>query len=150
MTIRSIWWVAIVVCANSSAFAQEPVPAEPAPANESAPTAAPTSAAAPTPAVPAAKADAAPSPAAATPADAAAVPLAEGKLDAEKIMAAQKAGYTIKNENGETLLCRKELQTGSRLRHKTSCLTPREWDQLQTDTAQALRAIERRKPPMGR
>jgi predicted transglutaminase-like cysteine proteinase len=68
----------------------------------------------------------------------------EGELDADKIMAAQKAGYQIKNENGQTLLCRKDLQTGSRLRHKTSCLTAREWEQLQNDNAQVLKAIERR------
>ena len=64
-------------------------------------------------------------------------------------MAAQKAGYTIKNENGQQLLCRKELQTGSRLRHKTSCLTARQWEQLQNDTNLQLKSMERRPMAVG-
>jgi hypothetical protein len=69
----------------------------------------------------------------------------EGKLDQDKIMAAQKAGYEIRNENGETLLCRKDQKTGSRLRHTVSCMTAKQWEQLQSDTQQTLRTIERRR-----
>lgn len=75
---------------------------------------------------------------------AAANPLTEGELDADKIMAAQRAGYKIKNENGKTLLCRRDLQTGSHTRYRTSCLTAREWEQLKNDNEQVLKAIERR------
>lgn len=59
-------------------------------------------------------------------------------------MAAQKAGYRIKNENGQTLLCRRDKQTGSHARYRTSCLTAREWEQLSSDNAQILKALERR------
>lgn len=68
----------------------------------------------------------------------------EGELDAEKIMAAQRAGYKIRNENGQTLLCRRELQTGSRVRYNTSCLTPRQWAQLEEDTKLQLKTMERK------
>lgn len=142
-----IWLMGIAVCATSPAFAQEVAPAAPSPA----PAAAATAPQAATPAPPPADAKtvdkavvaqpAAPAPAAS--ATASASPL-EGELDADKIMAAQKAGYQIKNENGQTLLCRKDLQTGSRLRHKTSCLTAREWEQLQKDNELALKSMERR------
>lgn len=129
MDVRHAGLLAIVVGMTGIVFAEEPAPA-----------------AAPTPATPAAKVEPAPAPAAETkqeePAKSAAL---EGKLDQDKIMAAQKAGYEIRNENGELLLCRKELKTGSRLRHSVSCLTPKQWEQLQSDTAQTLRAIERRR-----
>ena len=131
-----IWLISIAVCIAAPAFAQEaastqpaaPVPATPAPAST------------PTAATPA-KVDAEPAPAeSAAPTD--------GKLDPEKIMAAQKAGYSIRNEGGQTLLCRKEMKTGSRVRSTVSCMTAREWEQLQSDTSQSLRAIERRRPAM--
>jgi hypothetical protein len=123
--------LAIAVGMTASVFAQGPTPAQPAPA--------PATPA--TPALPAERSadEAEPKP---EPAKSAAI---EGELDQDKIMAAQKAGYEIRNENGEVLLCRKELKTGSRLRHSVSCLTAKQWDQLQSDTAQTLRAIERRR-----
>jgi hypothetical protein len=128
MGARKIWLLAVLV--TGFAVADEPKPATPAPP----PTAA-TKADAPEPAASEAKQEQ-------TPAKSVAV---EGELDQDKIMAAQKAGYEIRNENGETLLCRKELKTGSRLRHTVSCLTPRKWEQLHSDTAHTLRAIERRR-----
>jgi hypothetical protein len=135
MDVRKAWLLAICVGATTHVFAQEPTPAQPAPAT------APTPATPATPAEPAAKAaDAVETKP--EPAKSAAV---EGELDQDKIMAAQKAGYEIRNENGEVLLCRKDPKTGSRLRHTVSCMTPKQWDQLQSDTAQTLRAIERRR-----
>jgi hypothetical protein len=124
MDVRKAWLLAIAVGTTAHVFAQEPTPATPA-----------------KPAEPAAKA-ADPIETKPEPAKSAAV---EGQLDQDKIMAAQKAGYEIRNENGEVLLCRKDLKTGSRLRHTVSCMTPKQWDQLQSDTAQTLRAIERRR-----
>ena len=59
-------------------------------------------------------------------------------------MAAQRAGYKLRNENGQTLLCRRELQTGSRVRYTTSCLTPRQWAQLEEDTKLQLKSMERK------
>ena len=135
--------VCVAVCLAGYVFAQEPTPAKPAP---------PTSATAPAPAAPAARADQpdnAKSDESAPSTEPSPAPAAvEGKLDAEKIMAAQKAGYTIRNEDGQTLLCRRELQTGSRVRYRTSCLTAREWDQLHSDTQQSLRVIERPRPAL--
>jgi hypothetical protein len=118
-------------------FAEEAAPAEPA---------APAAPQAATPAPPTADAKAiteTPT-AAAAPAANKANPLTEGEIDADKIMAMQKAGYQIKNENGQILLCKRDPQTGSRLRHKTSCMTAREWEQLQEENKLQLKALERR------
>src|SRR5689334_16719445 len=123
MEFRRAWLIAVATCVAAPVFAQESAPVQPA------------KAAAPVPATPAAApaadpkgsdttapaSDAKTSAASASPAS----PL-EGELDAEKIMAAQRAGYKIQNENGQQLLCRRDLQTGSRVRYKTSCLTARE------------------------
>ena len=136
MVIRQFCLMAVALCATVQVSAQEAAPAEPA-----APRAA-------TPAPPPSDSKATNATAAAETPTTAATPLSEGELDAEKIMAIQKAGYTIKNENGQTLLCRRDLQTGSRLRHKTSCMTARQWEQLQAENKLQLEALERR-PRMG-
>ena len=135
MDMRKVWLLAVAVGVTSHAFADEPTPAQPA--SPAAPTAA-------TPAVP--------KPAAMPPAKIETTPeepvkasALEGELDQDKIMAAQKAGYEIRNEHGEQLLCRREPKTGSRLRHTVSCMTPKQWEQLQSDTQQSLRTIERRR-----
>ena len=52
------------------------------------------------------------------------------KVDASNIAEAQAAGYKIVNKNGEQLLCRKTLLTGSRLKSTTSCLTQAQWTEL--------------------
>jgi hypothetical protein len=130
MDVRKVCLLAIVVGITARVFAQEPTPAQPGPTPA-------------TPATPVMPAEKSAEPEAKPElAKSAAI---EGELDQDKIMAAQKAGYEIRNENGEVLLCRKELKTGSRLRHSVSCLTAKQWDQLQSDTAQTLRAIERRR-----
>lgn len=129
MSVRKVWWLIIAVGMTSHVFAQEATPT-----------------AAPTPAIPAAKAeDAASTTAAAKQEPVAKSAAVEGKLDQDKIMAAQKAGYEIRNENGEVLLCRKEPKTGSRLRHTVACMTPKQWEQLQSDTQQSLRINEHRR-----
>jgi hypothetical protein len=136
MMFRQVWLMVVAISATGQVFAQQVAPAEPA-----APQAA-TPAPPPSGAKPASEAPAAPTPAAEANA------LTEGQIDADKIMAMQRAGYQIKNENGKVLLCRQDLQTGSRLRKKTSCMTAREWEQLQEDTKLQLKAIER-KPRFG-
>jgi hypothetical protein len=131
---RKVLLIAAVAGMTGQVFAQEVTPAQPA-----APQAA-------TPAPPPADAKAInETAAAAAPASAAdkANP-AEGQIDADKIMAMQKAGYQIKNENGQILLCKRDPQTGSRLRHKTSCMTAREWEQLQEENKMQLKSLERR------
>jgi hypothetical protein len=136
------WLIAVAICFALPAAAEESAAAQPTPQVA---TPVPATPAAPPPAeaAPAAKSEQAPAPKQES-SPGSAQPATEGELDAEKIMAAQKAGYQIRNENGQTLLCRKELQTGSRVRYRTSCLTAREWKQLEADNAQMLKAIERR------
>lgn len=147
MVLRRAWLIGITVCLAGYAVAQESAPVQPATPVPAKPAAAPANANA----MPAAKLEEPPSAGAteqaaeATPAEA----LAEGKLTADMIMAAQKAGYTIKNENGTQLLCRKDLQTGSRLRYKTSCLTAQQWEQLKADTDLQLKSMDRRPMAVG-
>jgi len=74
-------------------------------------------------------------------------PVAQGEKLDEKLMAAQAAGYEIKDVNGEKLYCRREMQTGSHARFKTSCLTQREWDQLAQISRQNTEDMARRRPP---
>jgi hypothetical protein len=52
------------------------------------------------------------------------------RVDASNIVEAQAAGYRIVNKQGETLYCRKEYLTGSRLKTTTSCLTAAQWTEL--------------------
>lgn len=136
MDARRLWLLGIAIGITAHVFAQEPAPAQPA-----------APAVAPSPATPAAPSKTA-TPAA--PAEAKQEPAAksaalEGELDQDKIMAAQKSGYEIRNEHGEMLFCRKDAKTGSHLRHTVSCMTPKQWEQLQSDTQQSLRTIERRR-----
>ena len=132
MMFRQLWLMVVAVGAAGQVFAQQIAPAEP------------TTPQAATPAPP--PSDARPvssdTPAASAAANQAS-PLKEGEIDADKIMAMQKAGYQIKNENGQILLCRRDQQTGSRLRHKTSCMTARQWDQLQEENKLQLKSLER-------
>jgi hypothetical protein len=76
---------------------------------------------------PAVPAPAAPATAAATPP--ATAPATGVRTSAEKeelvkaIETAIKKGYKVVNEDGQTLYCRKELKTGSRVRSNLVCLT---------------------------
>lgn len=69
------------------------------------------------------------------------------KIDSTNIAEAQAAGYKIIDENGKKLYCRKELQTGSHVRYKTSCLTETEWAQLAETQRESVQNIARRVPP---
>jgi hypothetical protein len=133
MMFRQVWLMIVALGATGQVLAQEVTPAQPA-APQAATPAAPPSDAKPISETPAAVAAS----------EGNASSTAEEKLDADKIMAMQKAGYTIKNENGQVLLCRQDKQTGSRLRHKTSCMTARDWERLEEDNKLQLKAIERR------
>jgi hypothetical protein len=67
-----------------------------------------------------------------SPGPAAASGVADGATDQEKadqleaIRFAMDNGYRIKNQNGQTLYCREDTDTGSRVRTTISCLTPQE------------------------
>jgi hypothetical protein len=71
-----------------------------------------------------------------SPEDAAALGVAEGATDQEKadqleaIRFAMDNGYRIKNQNGHTLYCREDADTGSRVRTTISCLTAQELKQM--------------------
>jgi len=142
MLLRQVLWVALAMGVSSHVLAQQVDPIGPAAPQAATPAPPPvgaksveTDATGPAAALSARAQDANSS--------------LEGEIDAEKIMAMQKAGYKIKNENGKILLCQQDLQTGSRLRKKTSCMTAREWEQLQADNEMQLKALERR-PRMGK
>ena len=68
-------------------------------------------------------------------------------LDASNIAEAQAAGYKIVNENGKQLYCRKELETGSHVRYRTSCLTEAEWKQMAESGRATVQDMSRRVPP---
>ncbi|GFE88157.1 hypothetical protein GCM10011488_31110 [Steroidobacter agaridevorans] len=132
MMFRQLWLMVVAIGATGQVLAQDAAPAEPATAPQAATPAPP-----PPDARPVSENAATPEPAPK------ASSLTEGELDADKIIAMQKAGYQIKNENGQILLCRQDVPTGSRLRKKTSCMTARDWDRLQEDNKLQLKAIER-------
>jgi hypothetical protein len=70
------------------------------------------------------------------------------ELTAEGIVAAQAAGYTLVNRNGEQILCRRDAQTGSRLQHTTTCLTAREWTRMRNSSRKTLEDMTRgQRPP---
>jgi hypothetical protein len=55
----------------------------------------------------------------------------------------QKAGYKIKKQNGETLYCRKDKETGSRVKSNTFCLTAEQLRQMQANTRDGMREMTR-------
>lgn len=66
---------------------------------------------------------------------------------ADKAMAVTDAGYKIVDQNGEKLYCRRDMQTGSRTRHTTSCITEKEREQLHDSTKQTMQDVARRRMP---
>jgi hypothetical protein len=68
-------------------------------------------------------------------------------VNASNVAEAQAAGYKIVNENGKVLNCRKEQQTGSHVRFRTSCLTQEEWKQAAESGRATVQDMSRRVPP---
>src|SRR5262245_20743130 len=68
-------------------------------------------------------------------------------VDASNVAEAQAAGYKIVNQNGKTLYCRKEQETGSHVRFRTSCLTQEEWKQAAESGRATVQDMARRQPP---
>jgi hypothetical protein len=62
-----------------------------------------------------------------------------GTIDATNLVEAQKAGYKIVNENGQQLFCRRETVTGTRLQHRTTCLTAQQLTEMNAKAAEAMR-----------
>jgi hypothetical protein len=80
---------------------------------------------------------------------ASATPVAQGdaqatkvaKVDTDALVQAQKMGYRIVNQDGETLYCRKEAKTGSRTEIETVCLTAQEIETMRTQTQQSIKNV---------
>ena len=73
------------------------------------------------------------------------------KVDSTNVAEAQAAGYKIVNQNGKTLYCSKELQTGSHVRTRTQCLTEKEWAQARDSARASVQDMSRRvQAPQGK
>jgi hypothetical protein len=60
---------------------------------------------------------------------------------------AQKAGYKIVNENGNTVYCRDQLKTGSHVRHETICLTMEELEAAREASHRNMDQLMKPVPP---
>lgn len=69
------------------------------------------------------------------------------RSDPSTLPALQKAGYTIKNQDGKVLYCRTDTATGSHLRRQTSCLTEEEWQQLAEQSRRGIQGVSQAVPP---
>ena len=84
-----------------------------------------------------------------SPEDMAALGVDAGATDQEKadqleaIRFAMDNGYRIKNQNGQTLYCREDADTGSRVRTTISCLTPQELKAMHDRFEKDLERIRR-------
>jgi hypothetical protein len=78
-----------------------------------------------------------------------AAPMAERQvpIDATNIVEVQKAGYKIVNEDGRTLYCKRDLNTGSHVRKTTTCLTEQEWTQMIDASRRGVEAMRRERLP---
>jgi ribonuclease I len=54
--------------------------------------------------------------------------------DAETLKAAMEAGYRLVNEDGVRMYCKRETETGSRVRARTVCLTGEQIRDLSANT----------------
>lgn len=73
----------------------------------------------------------------------------EKPVDSEKaatvdLVALQRAGYKLVNENGVQLFCKKEQVLGSRLRYKTRCLSAAEAEQERRAASDAMSDMSRK------
>jgi hypothetical protein len=69
------------------------------------------------------------------------------KVTASNIVEVQKAGYIIKERNGEKLYCTREAKTGSHIEKTTTCLTEREWQQIHEESVRGVQAVATQMPP---
>jgi hypothetical protein len=69
------------------------------------------------------------------------------KVDASNIVEVQKAGYTIKNKNGEKLYCTSEGKTGSHIEKTTTCLTEAQWQRVHDTSQRSMQSISSQLPP---
>jgi hypothetical protein len=63
------------------------------------------------------------------------------------VLDAKKMGYTVVDENGEKMFCRKAARTGSHLATETTCLTAKQIDELREQTQRSLQYFQMQMPP---
>jgi hypothetical protein len=68
-------------------------------------------------------------------------------LDASNMVAAQKAGYKMVNEDGRTLYCKSRPKTGTHARVETQCLTEKEWREVYEASQRGVDMMKRTTPP---
>ena len=68
-------------------------------------------------------------------------------LDASNMVAAQKAGYKMVNEDGKVLYCKRSSRTGTHARKETQCLTAEEWQEAQEASQRGVETMRRTTPP---
>ena len=66
------------------------------------------------------------------------------RKDKVDLVALQRAGYKLVNQNGVQLFCKKEQILGSRLRFKTRCLTAAEIEQESFAAREAMNEASRK------
>jgi hypothetical protein len=71
------------------------------------------------------------------------------QIDAANIAEAQAAGYKVVDDKGTTLLCRKDLITGTRLKYVTTCLTAMQWRENANAAREAVKPAPTAKPVRG-
>jgi hypothetical protein len=78
------------------------------------------------------------------------VPTASTQGDADMaklVLDAKRRGYTVVNQNGETLFCHKDARIGSHLVNETTCLTARQMEDLRRQTQQSMQSFQMQMPP---
>jgi hypothetical protein len=68
-------------------------------------------------------------------------PTHEGELDSKEMIAMQRRGYKLINENGQALFCRSEFKTGSHLEKVTTCMTAQEIRRIRDATRKVIEQI---------
>jgi hypothetical protein len=71
----------------------------------------------------------------------------EGETRAQRQAQAKAMGYTLVNQDGEDMYCRTSVQTGSRLKKETVCLTASDMGILREATRQTFSSPTLQMPP---
>jgi hypothetical protein len=67
--------------------------------------------------------------------------------ETKAVLDAKRLGYTVVNQDGQTLYCHKQARTGSHLATETTCLTAREIEELREQTQRTLQSTQMQLPP---
>ena len=67
------------------------------------------------------------------------------------VLDAKRQGYTVVDENGETMFCHKVARTGSHLANETTCMTAQQMADLREQTQRNLQNFQiQSRPPAGK